>query len=116
MNKAREFLIENDINDVVLNETQYPGNPDNWVFVSDVLEQYLEQYITHKTSTTIPEYTYPRLLQNKVVWALWKRICCPRGWHLWDEVLSFTGPGGNNYLHCDACGAAVNVDRLTDVS
>jgi len=43
-------------------------------------------------------YTYPRLLQHRVVWWIWKRVFCPHGWHLWDEV-----GGETHYLYCDAC-------------
>jgi hypothetical protein len=47
MNKAQKFLLENNLGDIVLNAKQYPKNtPENakkWVYLSDVLEQYLEQ-------------------------------------------------------------------------
>ena len=47
MNKAQKFLLKNNLDDIVLNEKQYPENtPENakeWVYLSDVLEQYLEQ-------------------------------------------------------------------------
>lgn len=44
-------------------------------------------------------YTYPRWLQNKLAWKLWKNIFCRIGWHLWDEYIS----EGNRYFYCDAC-------------
>lgn len=44
-------------------------------------------------------YTYPSILDNRLSHWLWKRLCCPRGWHLWDEVLSELG----HRLSCDAC-------------
>ena len=37
-------------------------------------------------------------MQNRLCWWLWKRLCCPIGWHLWDEVAS-----DRHYLYCDAC-------------
>lgn len=45
MNKAQKFLLENNLGDIVLNAKHYPENtPENakkWVYLSDVLEQYL---------------------------------------------------------------------------
>lgn len=37
---------------------------------------------------------------------LWKRLCCARGWHALDEVIS---PAGDpvHYLSCDACDLIV---------
>lgn len=46
--------------------------------------------------------TYPRLLFR--LRRLWHRTCCPRGWHLFDEVVS-----SGHYLHCDACGLEVHI-------
>lgn len=47
MNEAQKFLIENNLADIVLNEKHYPENtPENakkWIYLSDVLEQYLAQ-------------------------------------------------------------------------
>ena len=47
MNKAQKFLLENNLDDIVLNAKQYPENTQEnakeWVYLSDVLEQYLEQ-------------------------------------------------------------------------
>jgi hypothetical protein len=43
-------------------------------------------------------WTYPKVLGNRLVWRLWKRLFCKRGWHLWDEVSS-----EYHYLFCDAC-------------
>lgn len=46
MNKAQKFLLDNNLDDIVLNEKQYPENtPENankWIYLSDILEQYLE--------------------------------------------------------------------------
>ena len=45
MNKAQKFLLDNNLDDIVLNEKQYPENtPENankWIYLSDILEQYL---------------------------------------------------------------------------
>lgn len=46
-----------------------------------------------------------RLPANRITWWLWRRIFCPRGWHLFDEVSSVEW----HYLGCDACGLAVQV-------
>ena len=45
-------------------------------------------------------YSYPSVFDNSLAHWLWKRLCCPRGWHLWDEVVSHDA----HYLYCDACG------------
>ena len=54
--------------------------------------------------TLIPSYyqgyTYPAVLDNRLAHWLWKRLCCPRHWHLWDEVWS----GFDHVMYCDACG------------
>lgn len=38
----------------------------------------------------------------------WKSTNCPLGIHLWDEVWSID----NHYLHCDACGVEVHIDKI----
>lgn len=43
-------------------------------------------------------YSYPKVLDNRVMHWFWKRVFCRTGWHLWDEVSSV-----ENYLFCDAC-------------
>lgn len=47
MNEAQKFLIENNLDDIVLNAKQYPENtPENaknWIYLSDILEQCLAQ-------------------------------------------------------------------------
>jgi hypothetical protein len=49
-------------------------------------------------------YSYLGLLDNRFIQAVWKRVFCPIGWHMWDEVLS--GVHEHHYLSCDACGLA----------
>lgn len=46
-------------------------------------------------------YSYPSLFDNRIAHSLWRLLFCPRGWHLWDEVLS--GLNEAHYLTCDAC-------------
>ena len=45
MNKAQKFLLENNLDDIVLNSKQYKENTtenaEKWIYLSDVLEQYL---------------------------------------------------------------------------
>tara|TARA_R110000782_G_C14478406_1_gene375645 strand:+ start:89 stop:274 length:186 start_codon:yes stop_codon:yes gene_type:complete len=45
MNKAQKYLIDNNLDDIVLNAKEFTENtPDNakkWIYLSDVLEQYL---------------------------------------------------------------------------
>ena len=47
MNEAQKFLLENNLDDIVLNAKQYPENTaenaKKWIYLSDVLEQYLKQ-------------------------------------------------------------------------
>lgn len=54
------------------------------------------------------EFSYPGFLAFDFVYFFWRKICCKRGWHLWDEVLSRDGEG-SHYLHCDACGQTVYI-------
>ena len=36
---------------------------------------------------------------------LWRRVCCQRGWHAFDEVMTLE----RHYLYCDACGLVVHI-------
>ena len=49
-------------------------------------------------------YTYPRWLQNRLCWWLWRHLCCRYGWHLLDEVVS-----NRHYLYCDACDTEIEL-------
>ena len=42
----------------------------------------------------------------------WRRTNCPNGIHLWDEVLSAGDDGPEHYLHCDACGIMVYIEKI----
>ena len=49
-----------------------------------------------------------------VFWA-WRRFMCPRGFHLFDEVVKWGGDDGNLYshfLHCNACGLTVYIKSI----
>ena len=39
---------------------------------------------------------------------VWKQANCPKGEHLWDEVLSTE----RHYLYCDACGKTREIKRI----
>jgi len=56
--------------------------------------------------------TYPSLLSFKPVLWLWKRFCCPRKWHLFDEVSSYRGGDPVHYLNCDACALSVGIESI----
>ena len=47
MNEAQKYLLENNLDDIVLNAKQCPENTlensKKWIYLSDVLEQYLAQ-------------------------------------------------------------------------
>ena len=47
MNKAQKYLLENNLDDIVLNEKEYPENnifnAEKWIYLSDILEQYLAE-------------------------------------------------------------------------
>ncbi len=53
--------------------------------------------------------TYFPILDNRPVQWLWKKLFCPREWHLFDECLSFA-----HYLYCDACGLSVHIDGFEE--
>ena len=50
------------------------------------------------------------VLQNKLIWWLWKKYACKYGYHLWDEVLTTE----RHYLYCDACGKSVTIEGVED--
>jgi len=62
--------------------------------------------------------TYPPSLSW--VRRIWKRLMCPRGIHLLDEVLSSACTPGrdyerknwSHYLYCDACGLTVHIAEI----
>lgn len=45
--------------------------------------------------------TYPVIFDNELSRRIWKKVLCPNGFHLWDEVSSLEG----RTLTCDACDA-----------
>lgn len=51
-------------------------------------------------------YSYSYLLSNRLVRFIWKKLCCPTGHHLWDEVSDLW----DHYLYCDACGKMIAID------
>lgn len=51
--------------------------------------------------------TYPRLLDHGWIQRLWAKYLCPRGWHLWDEVLGACG----HSLYCDACEISIAIGK-----
>lgn len=57
--------------------------------------------------------SYPLILSNKLVLKFWKRFFCPRGYHLFDEVLSF-GETTEHYFSCDACDLLVYIEKIDD--
>lgn len=62
-------------------------------------------------------FSHPRFLGWLGVRWAWKKLLCPRGMHLWDEMLGTGMIGGEDYerpgwehcLYCDACGAIVHI-------
>ncbi len=54
--------------------------------------------------------TYPSILQYRPFWWLWKRLFCPREWHLFDESMS----SEDHCLYCDACGLSVHIARFEE--
>ena len=53
--------------------------------------------------------TYPAFLDFDLVRLAWKRVCCSREWHLFDEVINSSD---ENYLGCDACELIVHINRI----
>ena len=53
--------------------------------------------------------TYFPIFDDEFIQWLWKLVCCPREWHLFDEV-----EGEEHYLYCDACGLYVYIDRFEE--
>lgn len=54
--------------------------------------------------------TYPKILDNKFIKWLWRKLMCKYGYHLFDEVLSIE----HHYLSCDACGSEVHIETVCD--
>ena len=53
--------------------------------------------------------SYPGILQQAWIRAIWRRTFCPTGWHLFDEVASFGALG--HHLSCDACDLSLVLGR-----
>ena len=56
--------------------------------------------------------TYPAILDHGWVRAIWKRLCCPTEWHLFDEVETFK----DHYLYCDACSLIIDIAKIDTAS
>lgn len=51
--------------------------------------------------------TYFNFLSSEAIRKFWKKFYCKQNIHLFDECLS-----EEHYLHCDACGLSVYIDRI----
>lgn len=49
---------------------------------------------------------------HNIILQAWKASNCIQGIHLFDEVLSSGDKGPEHYLHCDACGVIVYIERV----
>lgn len=43
---------------------------------------------------------------------LWAQTLCRVNMHLFDEVIAWSTPQYEHYLHCDACGLVVHIDKI----
>lgn len=61
--------------------------------------------------------SYPPILCFKPILWLWKKLCCRRNWHLFDEVETLGSPASapDHYLVCDACDLVVNIHSIDDL-
>lgn len=62
--------------------------------------EHTEEYAPDLPTKNWYGISYLSVLDHGWVHRLWKRFCCVRGWHLWDE----TAGGDTHSLYCDACG------------
>lgn len=85
---------------------------DNW-FV-DVILGYKQNYVENPNNRMKEkrlDITYPYFLQNKFSLWMWKKVFCPKGFHLFDEVQSVE----HHYLSCDACEYTVNLATSNEI-
>lgn len=54
-------------------------------------------------------YSYWNVLGNPKAQKWWKRVFCPMGWHLWDEVETWPDGKPEHYLVCDACDEEIAI-------
>jgi hypothetical protein len=59
-----------------------------------------ERYVGH---------TYPAIFDNGLCQWVWSRLFCPRGWHLWDEMVNSES---DHVLGCDACDVEFGVRKF----
>ena len=45
---------------------------------------------------------------------LWRRYCCPRDWHTFDECESWATVPPDHSLYCDACGLTVYIAEIIE--
>lgn len=50
--------------------------------------------------------------EHNLILEAWKNSNCPQGIHLWDECYSSGDDGPEHYLHCDACGMEVHIEKV----
>lgn len=77
-------------------------------------EKWYEKYIRdHKSNPNSRmkekwlDVSYPKILQNKLVWFIWRNALCQFGFHLFDETQSVE----DHYLYCDACDFVVHISK-----
>lgn len=58
--------------------------------------------------------SYPPVLGWRLVRWLWRRWCCPRDWHTFDEVESWGTSPPEHSLYCDACGLTVYIECILE--
>ncbi len=49
--------------------------------------------------------------EQNILFEAWKITNCIHGIHLWDEVCTIDSHD-NHYLHCDACGIEVHIEKI----
>lgn len=63
---------------------------------------------------TYPFSTLHWVWMWELIYRVWRRLCCPHGWHLLDECVASGNNGSEHTLDCDACGLTVWIERIDD--
>ena len=82
---------------------------DDFVVITERAQRDLEAI----ADTKYYGLTYPPLLKKGLFGWMWKKFCCPRNMHLFDEVVTATEGGvPGHYLNCDCCELVVEIGRV----
>ena len=85
-------------------DIKYLSNDGTLVPFDEILNKLESSKMSSKYWRNI---TYPSLLCHNFILWFWKKVFCPKGFHLFDEYASLE----RHCLYCDACEISIEIDN-----